>query len=256
MSRPSGGAGRGLAGLPEPLVPLALGIPLALLLAFAPLLEYMGWFLRSLVHEMGHTAAGWFAGCPTWPAIRLDGHAAAFHRPQVTVLALAVWAALLYLAWRFRGPRRPWLLPAVTAVGYPVLVFTGVREIFHLTAGHLGELVFAAIFFRRALRGGSARPGERPLYAALGWYWTAGSLWLFGSLVLSEAGRRWYLSHGSFGMANDFVRISRLLHVPLSAAAFPMLLLSLLPLPAAWLLAGGRSGAGDARGLVRGARRE
>jgi hypothetical protein len=64
-----------------------------------------------------------------------------------------------------------------------------------------------------------------------------GAIVLFGSLAFSEASRQWYLANGSFGLENDFVRLSRMFGVGLPAVAVPMLLLAWLPLPAAWWLA-------------------
>jgi hypothetical protein len=227
-----------IMGLPRTWFYLLLGIPLALLFTWGPLLGYAGWFLKSLVHEIGHAAAAWFVGCPSVPAIRLDGHAAAMHGAQHLWMAIAVWAGLAYGAYHFRR-NRLWMAGFIAAAAlYPVFAFTGFRDIFHLAAGHGGELVFATIFFWRALAGGFANSeAERPLYATLGWFWMGGNLFLFSSLVLSEATRQWYYSSGSFGLTNDFIRIAEdHFHTSLEAACAPMILISLLPLPIAlWL---------------------
>ncbi len=214
---------------------LAAGIPIALVLCFGPL-RFMGWFLTALVHEMGHTVAAWFFGCPAYPAIRLDGHAAAFHQEQSVMLALVVWGLLCLAVWKLAGRRRLRIaMIALTAV-YPLIAFTGAKEVVHLLAGHLSELVFATVFFWRALTGWFVKKeAERPLYAALGWIWSVGAVVLFASLLFSDSGRQAYLSGGSFGLTNDLVRVARILGVSLGATAFPMLLLALLPLPLALL---------------------
>ena len=219
---------------------LAAGIPIALVICFGPL-GFMGWFLTALVHEMGHTVAAWFFGCPAYPAIRLDGHAAAFHQEQSVILVLVVWGLLGLAVWKLSGMRRLRIaMIAMTAV-YPLIAFTGAREVVHLLAGHLSELVFATVFFWRALTGGFVKKeAERPLYAALGWIWSAGAVALFASLLFSDSGRQAYLSGGSFGLTNDLVRLARFLGVSLGATALPMLLLALLPLPLALFLASGR----------------
>jgi hypothetical protein len=225
--------------LPEGAPYLLLGIPAAFLLSGFSLqiLSYMGWFLTALVHESGHTVSALLMGSAAWPAIRLDGHAAAFHREQSVVLAVLVWAGIAVLAWRLRGRRRlRWVLLVAVAL-YPAFAFTGAREVLHLSAGHLGELAFATVFLWRARTGGFTKgAAERVLYAGLGLLWVGGNLLLFGSLALSEESRRWYLANGSFGLENDFVRLARLLEISLPAVAAPMVLLSLLPLPVAlWI---------------------
>jgi len=83
-----------ILGLAEHHFYLAAGLATAPLLAATPLLRTMGWFLASLTHETGHAATAWFFGMPAVPAIRLDGHAAAVHGGQVTVL-VGVLALLL-----------------------------------------------------------------------------------------------------------------------------------------------------------------
>lgn len=227
-----------ILGMPRSLFHILLGIPLALLLTWGPILSYAGWFLKSLVHEMGHAAAAWFLGCPSFPAIRLDGHAAAMHGEQQLFLVLIVWAALAYGAYHFRKSRVLLVFFIASAAVYPLCAFTGLKDIIHLAAGHGGELVFATIFFCRALNGGFIHEeGERPIYSTLGWFWMGGNILLFGSLVLSEASRQWYYQNGSFGLRNDFIRLAEdYFHTSLEAACAPMILLSLFPLPVAILI--------------------
>jgi hypothetical protein len=223
---------------PSPgIVALAVGVPIALVLGLAGPIATMGWFLTALVHEMGHTAAALFFGSFAVPAIRLDGHAAAVHSEPSTLAALAIWTALIGLAIRLRQDR-PWLVTfSVAALLYPLFAFTKGREVIHLLAGHLSELAFATVFFRRALTGSwSGSPAERPLSAALGWLYMGGAVVLFASLTFSEASRQWYLRNGSFGLENDLVRLARMLSVSLPVVSFPLLLVSFVPLPLALFL--------------------
>jgi hypothetical protein len=230
--------GEVVLGLPAGLFHLLAGIPIALLIGLAGPVRYVGWFLGALVHEMGHCAVALFFGSFAVPAIRLDGHAAAVRSCEPSALVqVMIWMALAAAAAHFR--RRPRLLVAFAAGAalYPLFAFTRGQEVLHLLGGHLGELVFATIFFWRAMTGGVTKSAaERPLYAALGWYWMVGGIVLFGSLALSEASRQWYLRTGSFGLQNDLVRLARIFRTGLPTVAVPMLLLALLPLPlAAWL---------------------
>jgi len=225
-------------GPPAGLVPLLLGIPIALVIGLAGPMAFVGWFLTALVHEMGHCAAALLFGSFAIPAIRLDGHAAAVHSEPSTLAAIAIWVALAGLAWRFRG-HRP-LLVALTAAAalYPLFAFTKGREVVHLLAGHLAELAFATLFFWQAMTGRFTKTGaERPFYAALGWLWTGGAVVLFASLAFSESSRQWYHANGSFGLENDLVRVARTFRTSLPTVALPMLFLSLQPPGLAWWLA-------------------
>lgn len=217
----------------RPLVYLGIGAVAAIAFTLTPLLKYMGWFLSSLVHEAGHCAAAWAMGCPSVPAIRLDGHAAAVHGEQSKLFAAVVFAGLAYWAWR----KRSWPLGAA-ALAHPLVAFTGARDWFFLLAGHLSEIAFGGVFFWRALVGGFTRSRpERVLYAACAWYLVLGNVWLSGGLMFSESVRAWYRGSGSFGLTNDYLRLANSLHVGVGTVAFFMLLVALAALPVAWRFA-------------------
>jgi hypothetical protein len=217
----------------RPLVYLGIGAVAAVAFTLTPLLQYMGWFLASLVHEAGHCAAAWAAGCPSIPAIRLDGHAAAVHGEQSTIFAGGVLIGLAYYAWR----KRSIPLGAIALV-YPLLAFTGLRDWIFLLAGHLSEIAFGGVFFWRALVGGFTQSrAERALYAACAWYLVIANIWLAGGLIFSEGVRQWYRGSGSFGLTNDYLRLANSLHVGVGVVAFFMLLVSLAALPVAWRFA-------------------
>lgn len=189
---------------------LGVGVFFAPVLTLTPLLRYMGWFLASLVHEMGHSAVAWAFGCPAFPAIRLDGHAAAFHRDQQPLICVLVVAGLLAFAWSSRA--RPVRLAIAVAVlaAYPLTAFTKVHEALFLLAGHLGELAFAAYAFSRATDGGfSGTMAERCAHSAVGWYLIGRVGVLAIGLVTSDAARATYAENGSFGLENDLVRFAR-----------------------------------------------
>jgi hypothetical protein len=218
---------------------LLAGAALAPVLTLTPILRYMGWFLASLVHETGHCVASWALGCPAFPAIRLDGHAAAVHGPQSLALAAVVFVGICALAWRFRAHRGWFALLVAAAVVHPLLALTRAREAFFLAAGHLGELAFATVFLWRAGTGGFTSSGaERGLYATLGFYLVARNALLAGGLVWSEDTKATYATNGSFGMENDYVRLgAEVLGWSTDSVALVMLVVTLLTLPAAWALA-------------------
>jgi len=212
----------------------ALGAPVFGLL---PVLRFAGWFFRSLCHEIGHTAVAWSLGMPAFPAIRIDGHAASIHKPQIVPLAILLWIGLGVLAWRRRRSRPVLAALGAVTVAYPVLAFTRAGDLLHLLGGHLGELAFATVFLWRALSGGftqSAR--ERLSYAVVGCYLSGSNVILCGGLVLSPAAREHYVDNVSFGIANDYVRAAGdVLGWSLPGVALWMLPVSLLPLPLAIL---------------------
>jgi hypothetical protein len=222
------GAGGGVP-LRDALVPLAIGVGLALLLTATPTLRFMGWFLRSLFHETGHVAMAWLGGCPAFPAISLRGEAAAFHQDHRTIVTLLSGAAAVGLAataWKAERARGP----AVALVGlWLVLTLSeSARELLFLLGGHLGELAFAAVFLRRAVTGEDVETkGERPLYAGLGWYLVASNVALSAGLLLSDEARALYRTNGSFGLENDYLRAARLGPLGLPGLSIAMILLGL-----------------------------
>jgi hypothetical protein len=121
---------------------------------------------------------------------------------------------------------------------YPAFAFTGMRDFFFLMGGHIGELALAALFFQRAIDGGfSDSAAERAAYATMAWFLMGQNVWLTGGLLWSAEVQAWYARSGSFGLTNDYIRVARdVLHVKLSVVAGFMLLVSLAPLPLAWLL--------------------
>ncbi|MCZ6787900.1 MAG: zinc ribbon domain-containing protein [Planctomycetota bacterium] len=231
-------SGRSL-GIPAGALYLIVGAVLAPLLAVAPILKYMGWFLGSLVHEMGHCISAWFFGCPAFPSIRLDGHAWATHQNQIVFLAILTWGALAYFTWRWRKEKSIAITLGVLAVLYPLLAFTGAREFFFLVSGHVGELAFALLCFWRALTGGfTSSRAERGLYAVCGWFLMGRNVWLAGGLLFSDSVRSWYETSGSLGMKNDYLRLAEdVMGWSLDSVAFFMLALSLSILPLAYVLA-------------------
>lgn len=193
----------------EPWLYLGIGLVTAPIFAWTPILQYMGWFLSALVHEMGHAAISWFCGMPAIPAISLAGHAAAVHQEQSVVLALAIPCALAAAAWHFLEGRARWIAIGFVTVLYPVIAFTGVKEFLHLLAGHGGELAFATLCLWKALDGGfTESKAERALYGTVGWYLLGNNAFMCLGLMTSSAARSAYSQNGSFGLTNDYIRVA------------------------------------------------
>ena len=220
----------------EPWIYLAIGAATAPVFALTPLLGFMGWFLASLVHEMGHSAVAWFFGMPAFPAISLEGHAASVHSDQVVFFAIVVWAGLAGTAWRFLEGRARWIAIGIVAVVYPALAFTGAKEFLQLLAGHGGEIAFGALAIWKTLDGGFTESRlERGLYGTVGWYLLGKNALLCLGLMFSSSSREWYAENGSFGLTNDMIRAAEeVLHTRLQSVAFLMLFATLGALAAAF----------------------
>ena len=213
---------------------LGLGLLTAPVFAWTPLLQYMGWFLASLVHEMGHAGLAWLCGMPAVPAISLAGHAAAMHGEQSMLLALSVVVVLAALVWARLAGRARAIALVTLALGYPALAFTGTRDLAHLLAGHGAELLFATLCLWKTLDGGfTDSRAERLLYGTVGWTLLGKDLWLCWGLIQSAVARSEYRTSGSFGLTNDYLRVAELLDWKLPVVASGMLVAGCLVLPAA-----------------------
>ncbi|MBF2054948.1 MAG: hypothetical protein IGS03_15990 [Candidatus Sericytochromatia bacterium] len=202
------------------------------------LIKTIGWFFSSVVHEMGHTLSAWYLGHFALPALRLDGHAATVHFDQSLWITLPVWAFLIAASvyfWKVKARLLMFSFGAL-ALSYPLLAFTLLQELVFLMGGHGGEMIIATVFFWRALVPGKVLEEERTLYAALAWYLWFQNLILNGSLFLSAKSRAWYLSNGSFGLENDWVRLAQHFGWSLSFLAFVIFVICVVipPLGLAW----------------------
>ncbi|MCP5021219.1 MAG: hypothetical protein GY930_05525 [bacterium] len=235
------GAGSGAGGIglgKEGYAYAGVGLALAILIHFIPILGYFNWFLSALFHETGHCVFAWAMGQPAFPAISLGGHAAAVHQGQSLFLTLAICAGLGFAAWNARGHRGCLLGLTTLAILQPLLAFSGAKEVLFLLGGHLGELAFGAIFLWRAFTGGfTANKLERVLYGTLACHLIGENVLLCGGLLFSQAARLEYAGNGSFGLTNDFLRLTNdQLGVSLGTVAFAMLVVSLLTVPlACWM---------------------
>ena len=175
--------------------------------SWTPFLGFMGWFLASLFHEVGHSAMAWFTGHPSVPAIALTGNAVAVHGEPLTFLRLIIAASVVTLCVQLlRGSQR---IAALAAFGvlYPLLLWTRLGPISFLVAGHLGELAAASLCLWRAADGEACHSrAERVLYAMLGWFLCGDNILLSFGLAFSSAARAEYETNGSFGLMNDYLR--------------------------------------------------
>lgn len=196
---------------------LLLGLALAPVFLLTPYLQLVGWFLAALTHELGHTLAGWLSGRPAVPAISLGAEAATAHGEPSTFVALLMLGGCVAATTLLERPGRHVALAAVLVL-QPLLAWTEFGEVVHLLAGHLGELVFAAICLYRAWTSkATSGENERVLYAVVGFHLVLSNARLSLGLALSAAARAEYRGNGSFGLENDYVRLAEhVLGMPLA----------------------------------------
>ncbi|QDV05924.1 hypothetical protein Poly30_14270 [Planctomycetes bacterium Poly30] len=201
---------------------VALGIPLAFVFGLTPLLQYMGWFLKSLFHEVGHSAIAIFAGHPALPKISLSGHAMSAIAEPVWIMRIAVVVGTLGLIRAYLPPHGRIVAVAALAVVYPLLCWTGFGHFMILSGGHLGELVAGAVCLWRCLDGEDCHhDAERAAYAMLGWYLVGQSVLLSFGLAFSQNARLEYAANQSFGLTNDYIRLAdNVLGVSLESVGF------------------------------------
>lgn len=218
----------------EPTLYLAVGIPLAFVFTWTPILGFIGWFLASLVHEVGHSAFGWITGHPSVPAIALTGNAVAVHSAPMLIVRLAVVVGVVAAAYHgLQGRARVVAIASFLPI-YALLALTPLCEIGFLASGHLGELVAGSVCLWRAAGGAECHSrAERAAYSMLGWFLIGDNILLSFGLAFSAAARAEYATNGSFGLTNDYLRLANdHLGVPLEAVGLVMGLLA-LAVPAA-----------------------
>jgi len=221
---------------------LAIGFGLALLTELLRFLQVLVGYFVVLVHELGHSLAGWLFGYPSIPAFDFQyGGGVTSHQQQVPLLVGLVYAALVCLLWVFRRNRSSFGVVALVTGGYTLLLVTDGADIVMLAMGHCAELLFAALFIHRAVSGRACRhAAERPLYAWIGFHIVLHDLRFAWGLVSSSFQRELYAEAKGGGHWMDFSRLANeYLGVSLETVAFAFLLLCLLPpvlgLAATWL---------------------
>jgi hypothetical protein len=218
---------------------LGVGIGLAVVSLWVPLMGMVIGCLATVIHELGHTATAWLFGYPALLAFDLTyggGQSIATARQPVLILAVyGVFAFFLLRAW---GDWPRLLMWAVLLALYSLAAFTVLHQVLMSGMGHGGELLFAGIFLYRALSGSQIlRREERPLYAWLGLSMLAFTA-RFGFELTTSAEHReaYHEAHGG-GHVMDFdVIADQYLACPLEKVSACYLLLCLLT-PVATFLA-------------------
>lgn len=220
-------------------IALGLGAGLAAIAMAVPLLGFVVDVLRTVIHELGHTATAWILGSPAIPSFDLSFGGGVSHilRRQPLLIA-AIYGIFATLLFRSRDDR-PAMVGLLVGVGaYSAVVFTPVRDMMILAMGHGAELVIAGIFLYRALSGSQVLRGEeRPLYAFLGLYMILADARFAHGLISNRDRRAEYEDAKGGGHQMDFSRLAEeYLHARLEVVAGAFLLACALTIAAAFLV--------------------
>ncbi len=212
---------------------LGSGLVIAIVVMMFPLLNHIFMTLVILVHEMGHTIAGWMFAYPSVPAFDLHyGGGITLHTQRSLVLLIVLYSFLAFLIYTYRKNVSTLILLAVLLIVHLIFSLTYFHEVVILFMGHGTELIIAAIFFYRALSGAAVvHSVERPLYCAIGLFIVFADTRFAFKLMTSHAARRNYEQAKGGGHWMDFSRIAEdFLGVDLTSVAFFFFLCCLLPL--------------------------
>jgi hypothetical protein len=217
----------------QPIISLLIGSALALWTLNSPFLYTLSNMMKTLVHELGHTFAGWGFGIPSVPAFDFSyGGGVTIHQDPSPVVLTLIYAALAYLLFLYRHKPRSLALICTIGGAHIASMATGLDEPLTIAMGHGFELLFAGIFFYRALSGFACVHGaERPLYGFLGFLITFDNMRFAHRLIHSHEHRWMYENAKGGGHWMDFDRLAReFLLVDLSAIAHFFMLASAAPL--------------------------
>lgn len=222
---------------PEARRALLVGAVLAALVLAVPFLRFVFSYLTILVHELGHALFAWLFGYPAIPSFDFHyGGGFTSYETRKTILLGLVFTGWILALYAYRH-HRPGLLAIGGLAGlYTLLALTPLHE--HLIGfmGHGTELIFAGIFFYRALSGTAVKVGaERPLYAFLAFFIVASDARFALGLVRSPLERQLYAEAKGGGDWMDFSLLARGLGMELTAVAGLFFIVTLLALPLAWL---------------------
>ena len=217
----------------QPIVSMLIGSALALWTLNSPFLYTLSNMMTTLVHELGHAFAGWGFGIPSVPAFDFTyGGGVTIHQDSSPLVLALIYAALAYLLFLYRRNPRALALIGMIGGAQIALMATGLSEPITIAMGHGFELLFAGIFFYRALSGFACVHGaERPLYGFLGFLITFDNMRFAYRLIHSHEHRWMYENAKGGGHWMDFDRLAReFLLVDLSAIAYVFMLASAAPL--------------------------
>ncbi|MGZ7033037.1 MAG: hypothetical protein ACXVIJ_13840 [Thermoanaerobaculia bacterium] len=227
---------------------LGIGLAIAIVAHVLPFTRFIFSALISLLHELGHAIMAWLLGHPAIPAFDFVygggfTNMGAFH----ITIAIAIAAAIAYAMWLFRRNPMTLVVLAVIALIWLVLVSNDWRrETAIFAAGHLAEIIFAAIFFYMALSGVGWRMPEieRPLGAFVAFFVQMQTMTFAWRLFHDPDALAVYREGKGGALMNDLEVVALNLHIHLGintsieGMAKLLFLFSFVPIPIAivWYL--------------------
>ncbi len=217
---------------------LFLGAIMGFLLCLIPWLRFILSYLVIIIHELGHTVAGWFMGYPSIPAFDFiyGGGITLQLSERWAFIPLVIYSGLGGLIYYFRRNRLTVNTLITIALLYTLIYFTRLSQLLVISMGHGLELLFIGIFLYRAATGWHGQqPGEQSLYGILGFFILFYDLNFVRQLLFDPVMRELYFMGKGEVLDHDFVRIAReFLQVNLSLVVVLFGLLCLLTPLATW----------------------
>lgn len=208
---------------------LAIGMFIAALAISSSWLTYFIGLFSTMVHELGHTVAGWFFGYPSIPSFDfLYGGGITIQHDRIWMLAGIIVCLLCWYIFKFR---RNIILAMMLAGGlllYLAAALTSAHQAIILAMGHGFELIAAGMIFYRAI-GSKRRLLIRSFYAFVGLFMLMDNIRFSYLIVFSSVHRHEYEAGAGVGYQMDFSRLADIyLHVDVATIALVFLLSCLI----------------------------
>jgi hypothetical protein len=198
---------------------LIIGAVAAIVLFSVGFLKVLFYGAVILVHEVGHAVTHWAFGRPAIPTVNLlFGGGITLTFGQVWLLNGLIYLGLGYFIYRLRRTLRLQGLAVVFTAIYTYCLLTPTNQMLSVAMGHGMELGAIAVCLYLSASGKLCRiPGDRAIYAMLGFFILFSSLEFCWKLLQDPDYREWY-EGGIGGMIdNDLVILAtQYFHVDLS----------------------------------------
>jgi hypothetical protein len=210
---------------------IGVGLAAALGASVYPAANFFLNFIRTFIHEFGHTVACWFFAHPSAPSFNIaTGGGMTVYDDRNNWLLAGIFAVFLLMLFLYRKNRLTVSLLLAGAITYIMLLATDVHEIVILLSGHGAELLVAGILMYRVL-GDRRIVGklQRPAYALTGCFILLQGATFSYQLFTSHVYRHSYEVTKGAGFEMDFTRIAHdFLGVEVRYIALAFFILTLL----------------------------
>ncbi|HEY9701225.1 MAG TPA: hypothetical protein V6C58_02200, partial [Allocoleopsis sp.] len=210
---------------------LGIGLFLAILISSLQFLSFALSYFVILVHELGHTFAGWLFGYPSIPAFNfVHGGGMTLNQERADSVMILIYLALGFLFYYYRKKKGTLIFLAVFTLIYSWIAFNNIHQGIITFMGHGFELIFTGIFLYRGFSGYGLRLSlERPLYYMLAFFTFFKDVGFAWNLIYNSEIREIYEEGIGGVIDNDFVILARdFFHVNLSQVSGLFLVLTFL----------------------------